>query len=186
MIMQAANSKAHCTPILSEPLPRQPPSSMCCTPTGVEKQGLFSDELDAAQIHLHEKCHSRRRRGILIRLLVGMLALLVVLFAFYTVHTCMRGEGGVFDTINGLTKRALGDSTTGNGSLFVKNKLYLIIIIVGIVGVIILGIMLSAWCCRGSFDNPLCCPCYLCACCGGLACLECIGCGLCAAGAEQL
>ena len=54
--------------------------------------------------------------------------------------------------------------------------------------VLILGIMLSAWCCRGqplcymwtilvkltlpllsgSFENPLCCPCYLCACCGGL------------------
>lgn len=48
--------------------------------------------------------------------------------------------------------------------------------------------MLSYWCCKGklpsrqgvnrtdsrdfpnagSFENPLCCPCYLCACCGGL------------------
>lgn len=48
------------------------------------------------------------------------------------------------------------------------------------------AICLSAWCCRGmsvrllgshkfiidifsgAFQNPLCCPCYLCACCGGL------------------
>lgn len=57
---------------------------------------------------------------------------------------------------------------------------------------------------EGAFENPLCCPCYLCACCGGLgmsffagtghsveinnllflACLECIGCGLCAEAAE--
>ena len=56
--------------------------------------------------------------------------------------------------------------------------------------VLVLGIMLAAWCCKGqlsvektkriiqphsrsflnigSFKNPLCCPCYLCACCGGL------------------
>lgn len=64
---------------------------------------------------------------------------------------------------------------------------YLIIIFVGLFVVLILGIMLSAWCCKGSsiqcrrqrhklnvhldagaFQNPLCCPCYLCACCGGL------------------
>ncbi|KAG1869282.1 hypothetical protein C8R48DRAFT_114057 [Suillus tomentosus] len=47
------------------------------------------------------------------------------------------------------------------------------------------AVMLSFWCCKGAFENPLCCPCYLCACCGGLACLECIGCGLCAAGIDE-
>lgn len=74
----------------------------------------------------------------------------------------------------------------GSGSGFVDRKLYLIIIFVGLVVVVIFGIMLSAWCCKGAFQNPLCCPCYLCACCGGLACLECIGCGLCAEGFEEL
>jgi hypothetical protein len=45
---------------------------------------------------------------------------------------------------------------------------YLIVVFVGLVVCVILAIMLSAWCCRGAFENPLCCPCYLCACCGGL------------------
>ena len=66
---------------------------------------------------------------------------------------------------------------------------YLIIVFVGLVLVLIAGLCLSAWCCKGacfmiisftpplswhgvhsigSFQNPLCCPCYLCACCGGL------------------
>ncbi len=58
---------------------------------------------------------------------------------------------------------------------------------VGLFLVVLAAICLSAWCCRGtfftlsgscrrltlyisagSFENPLCCPCYLCACCGGL------------------
>ena len=59
-----------------------------------------------------------------------------------------------------------------------------------------------------SFENPCCCPCYLCACCGGLgkllpylfnlfggvtdnlvflaACLDCIACGLCAEGYQAV
>ena len=66
---------------------------------------------------------------------------------------------------------------------------YLIVVFVGLVVVVLLAIMLSAWCCKGkeklvvlnpltlisflkhkkgAFKNPLCCPCYLCACCGGL------------------
>ncbi|KAI6162659.1 hypothetical protein EDD17DRAFT_1574017, partial [Pisolithus thermaeus] len=61
---------------------------------------------------------------------------------------------------------------------------YLIVIFVGLLLVVAAAIVLSFWCCKGSFENPLCCPCYLCACCGGLACLECIGCGLCAAGLD--
>ncbi|KAF6751920.1 hypothetical protein DFP72DRAFT_906496 [Ephemerocybe angulata] len=38
----------------------------------------------------------------------------------------------------------------GSGSIFVDRKLYLIIIFVGLVVVVIFGIMLSAWCCKGS------------------------------------
>jgi len=77
--------------------------------------------------------------------------------------------------------------TSGNGqSVFVKNKFYLIVALVGLAVVLLLGICLSAWCCKESFENPLCCPCYLCACCGGLACLECIACGLCAEAVETV
>ncbi|KAF9490967.1 hypothetical protein BDN71DRAFT_1453638 [Pleurotus eryngii] len=108
-----------------------------------------------------------------------------------------------------ITKRQSGGAAPGNGnneeSAFTRNKLYLIVLFVGLLVVIILGIMLSAWCCKSSFENPLCCPCYLCACCGGLgrfhispsaplvlqrthssACLECIGCGLCCEGVSEL
>ncbi|KAG2002254.1 transcription factor TFIIIB complex subunit brf1 [Coprinopsis cinerea AmutBmut pab1-1] len=69
---------------------------------------------------------------------------------------------------------------------FTARKLYLIVIFIGLFVVLVLGVMLSAWCCKGAFRNPLCCPCYLCACCGGLMCLECIGCGLCAEGLEEM
>ncbi|KIM30620.1 hypothetical protein M408DRAFT_288517 [Serendipita vermifera MAFF 305830] len=68
-------------------------------------------------------------------------------------------------------KRAVGTgnttSTAGDGP-FVRNKLWIIVLVVGLFVCLILAIMLSAWCCRGAFENPLCCPCYLCACCGGL------------------
>ena len=74
-------------------------------------------------------------------------------------------------------------------SHYVNPKVYLIVIFVGLLVVVILAVMLSAWCCKGeqpqfllflscltkvyqkptgAFKNPCCCPCYLCACCGGL------------------
>ncbi|OBZ72826.1 hypothetical protein A0H81_06715 [Grifola frondosa] len=84
----------------------------------------------------------------------------------------------------GFVKRQTTGSSGNN--TFVDHKLYLIIVFVGLFLVLIMAICLSAWCCKGVFENPLCCPCYLCACCGGLACLECIGCGLCAEGLEQM
>ncbi|KAF7421332.1 hypothetical protein PC9H_011855 [Pleurotus ostreatus] len=71
-------------------------------------------------------------------------------------------------------------------SAFTKHKLYLIVVFVGLFVVLILGILLSVWCCESAFENPCCCPCYFCACCGGLACLECIGCGLCCEGIQEL
>ncbi|KAJ7279492.1 hypothetical protein C8J57DRAFT_1570241, partial [Mycena rebaudengoi] len=49
-----------------------------------------------------------------------------------------------------------------------SRSIYLIVIFVGLLVVLILGVMLSAWCCKGTFENSCCCPCYLCACCGGL------------------
>ncbi|KAF9459843.1 hypothetical protein BDZ94DRAFT_1267254 [Collybia nuda] len=133
------------------------------------------DECEAS----HKGCHGARLRRILLPLLVAFLTLCIIL-AF----SCMGG-GEIFGMgVEGLARRAAGDTTTDDDP-FVHNKLYLIVILVGLFVVIILAIMLSAWCCKGVFQNPLCCPCYLCACCGGLACLECIGCGLCAEGLEQ-
>ncbi|KAF8839234.1 hypothetical protein BDN67DRAFT_970375, partial [Paxillus ammoniavirescens] len=68
--------------------------------------------------------------------------------------------------VGGDSGSILGKRQTS--SSFTNNKLYLIIIFVGLLLVLVAGIMLSFWCCKGSFENPLCCPCYLCACCGGL------------------
>ncbi|KAI0773070.1 hypothetical protein BD413DRAFT_472899 [Trametes elegans] len=93
------------------------------------------------------------------------------------------GSGSTWTAMSGFVKRA----TDANGqNTFVDRKYYLIIVFVGLFLVVLAAICLSAWCCRGAFENPLCCPCYLCACCGGLACLECIGCGLCAEGIDQM
>ncbi|KAJ6632309.1 hypothetical protein B0H10DRAFT_1976909 [Mycena sp. CBHHK59/15] len=135
----------------------------------------------------HKPCHNGRLRRLLVPFLIALLTLsgLVAL-------SCLFGDGsgtGPTDIIEGLlhVKRASdGSVSSGNESSFTKHKLYLIVIFVGLLVVLILGVMLSAWCCKGVFENPCCCPCYLCACCGGLACLECIGCGLCAEGVEQM
>ncbi|KAJ7458774.1 hypothetical protein B0H11DRAFT_2060940 [Mycena galericulata] len=70
---------------------------------------------------------------------------------------------------------------------------YLIVVFVGLLVMLVLAVMLSVWYCRDPFENPLCCPCYLCTVCvtcGGLdldpeTFQECIACGLCAEGVEQ-
>ncbi|KAJ4479103.1 hypothetical protein J3R30DRAFT_2715377 [Lentinula aciculospora] len=141
---------------------------------------LHHDQLDDCssphQCPDAQRCHASRLRRVILPAVIalvslgGLLALSCVLDAFI----------GIEDA-GGLLRRA----TDGNENTFVNNKLYLIIVFVGLFLVVILAICLSAWCCRGSFQNPLCCPCYWCACCGGLACLECIGCGLCAEGIEN-
>ncbi|KAI0367095.1 hypothetical protein BV20DRAFT_582779 [Pilatotrama ljubarskyi] len=95
------------------------------------------------------------------------------------------GSGSTWTALGGFVKRQAVDNGNGQNA-FVHRKYYLIVVFVGLFLVILAAICLSAWCCRGAFENPLCCPCYLCACCGGLACLECIGCGLCAEGIDNM
>ncbi|KIK56490.1 hypothetical protein GYMLUDRAFT_782470 [Collybiopsis luxurians FD-317 M1] len=169
-----------------EPVPVQPMDLYSVRLVGLDEKNAHS------HLHFHQegahdfsscrhpqKCHSSRLK----RVLVPVVMTLVTLGALFAVSCFLdafvgEGIGG------GLLKRATDGSGSGNDS-FVNRKFYLIVIFVGLLVVVILGICLSAWCCRGSFENPLCCPCYLCACCGGLACLECIGCGLCAEGLEQ-
>ncbi|EJC99436.1 uncharacterized protein FOMMEDRAFT_22957 [Fomitiporia mediterranea MF3/22] len=137
----------------------------------------------------HNACHARRRRC-LIHFLLASAGVLLLLAAASFVYSCgwesvlgMMGDGAEM----ALGKRqSNGSSNNDQQGVFVKNKLYLIVVLVGLFVCLILAIMLAAWCCRGAFNNPLCCPCYLCACCGGLACLECISCGLCAEGVDQI
>jgi len=133
----------------------------------------------------HNGCHKSRLHRLLIPAILLLISITAVISLSCLYDSSILGIFGPDDGILGLGKRALTNGTNSGGSTFVNNKLYLIIIFVGLLVVIILAIMLSAWCCKGAFQNPLCCPCYLCACCGGLACLECIGCGLCAAGIEE-
>ncbi|KAF4601530.1 hypothetical protein EYR38_006184 [Pleurotus pulmonarius] len=58
-----------------------------------------------------------------------------------------------------ITKRQSGGAAPGNGSneesAFTRNKLYLIVIFVGLLVVIILAIMLSAWCCKSTLLSDL-------------------------------
>ncbi|KAJ3902824.1 hypothetical protein F5879DRAFT_962411 [Lentinula edodes] len=107
---------------------------------------LHPDQLDDDCSSPHQcpnaqRCHGSRLRRVVLPIVVslvslgGLLALTCVLDAFFEV-----GEAG------SLFKRA----TDGNGT-FVNNKLYLIIVFVGLLLVVILGICLSAWCCRGMF-----------------------------------
>ncbi|KAJ8072748.1 hypothetical protein PM082_016307 [Marasmius tenuissimus] len=128
----------------------------------------------------HRRCHKDRLRRVLIPVVATILgvAALFALSCFFDLSEVI-GIG-----TEGLMKRATGEGTGEN--TFISRKYYLIVIFVGLVVVVLLGICLSFWCCKSSFENPLCCPCYLCACCGGLACLECIGCGLCFEGADTL
>jgi len=123
----------------------------------------------------HHSCHNSRLKHLLLPALLALVALGGLLAWSCVNRHGLSGDWG----LNSLVGRAFND--TSSGSIFTRNKLWLIVLIVGFVVLLILAIMLSACCCRGVFENPLCCPCYLCACCGGLACLECIGCGLCAA-----
>ncbi|KAJ7279484.1 hypothetical protein C8J57DRAFT_1502132 [Mycena rebaudengoi] len=65
------------------------------------------------------------------------------------------GAGGVGEgLLSGLVHRAVGDGPTGpespdTQSDFTKRKWCLIVIFVGLLVVLIFGVMLSAWCCKG-------------------------------------
>lgn len=145
-----------------------------------EKHGLPCNRPGACH---HRHGHNSRK---LRMLLIFSLCLVTLGICTYLFLTFMDVSYDGF--ASSFWKRALGDGTSSdpnNQSGFVRNKLWIIVLVLGLFACLIAGIMLSAWCCRGAFENPLCCPCYLCACCGGLACLECISCGLCAELAEQ-
>ncbi|KAM5545748.1 hypothetical protein V8D89_000786 [Ganoderma adspersum] len=168
------------------------------------EKGCAHEEYGRQYAHLHDtesrhcRCKSRRRRIVLSIALVFFIAMFLVGVvglwdATFNDSSLLKGTLGLtadgsensWTVLGDLMKRQ-SDGTTGSSSTFVSHKYYLIIVFVGLVLVVLAAICLSAWCCRGVFENPLCCPCYVCACCGGLACLECIGCGLCAEGIDQM
>jgi len=104
----------------------------------------------------HRTCHNSRLRRVLMPALISIMTVVTIIFI-----CCVRNFDamGVFASDGGVwavSKRAVVDSTGSNngGSTFTNNKLYLIIIFVGLVLVLILGIMLSAWCCRGTLTSP--------------------------------
>ncbi|KAH8801973.1 hypothetical protein DL96DRAFT_1823496 [Flagelloscypha sp. PMI_526] len=132
-------------------------------------------------MHQHHSSHVPNWRHFVLPLVLSTISLIVVLLLSSVLAEAMGFDG----VTSMLTKRASHAEDDNNGNVFIDKKYYIIVLVVGIVLVILLGICLSAWCCKGAFQNPLCCPCYLCACCGGLACLECIGCGLCIDLADQ-
>ncbi|KAI0738282.1 hypothetical protein C8Q80DRAFT_1275802 [Daedaleopsis nitida] len=148
------------------------------------------------------QCRNNRARSrrIVTAILLAVVSLLLLAFAsclwdvmfnegswLNTLGLSEDGTGGAWAAMGGFVKRqSNGSSSGGNNNVFIDRKYYLIVIFVGLVLVLLAAICLSAWCCRGAFQNPLCCPCYLCACCGGLACLECMACGLCAEGIDQM
>ncbi|KAF8968513.1 hypothetical protein BDZ97DRAFT_354584 [Flammula alnicola] len=95
----------------------------------------------------HRRCHNGRLRRFLAPFLIA-----VVLLGGLLAFRCLGGSSGWgMDT---LVSRAIGDNTN-NGGTFVHNKLYLIVLFVGLLLVVIFAIMLSAWCCRESIVLPM-------------------------------
>jgi len=174
------------------PITSQPTAQLRSMDLGDEKRSpyfahshphIHDSGCEQSDLYSHRTCHKSRRRRLVIHALLTLSALasIIAISCWNDIQTL--NIFGSDDGLQGIGKRAVGNS---NGSTLVDKKYYLIIVFVGLVLVLIAGLCLSAWCCKGSFQNPLCCPCYLCACCGGLACLECIGCGLCAEGLENV
>ncbi|KAI9566617.1 hypothetical protein HD554DRAFT_2115099 [Boletus coccyginus] len=174
-------------PVSTQPLPSsmdaysvdEKSTTQCQIHLGSEGQCSCAADSNPAR---HRACHQAMLRRLLLPV-----ALLFLAIGTTLVISCVS-DIDLYGLVNlgaGVSDSPLGKRQSSSGeSSFTQDKLYLIVVFVGLFLVLIAGIMLSYWCCRGSFQNPLCCPCYLCACCGGLACLECIGCGLCAAGLE--
>ncbi|PFH44919.1 hypothetical protein AMATHDRAFT_51856 [Amanita thiersii Skay4041] len=133
---------------------------------------------EPAHAHSYAKCHARRLQRVLlpaVTLWATASLVLLTILGIYTLCTLSdpsssRTDGGaatfIQAFIGGLTKRATGDD---NNNTFVNNKctskldldlikltikpafcvVYLIVLFVGLVVVLILAIMFSAWCCRG-------------------------------------
>ena len=140
------------------------------------------DSTDGGCRARHGVCHEQRKRRLARMLaiiaLFSLVALVVVAFASGGLNNLMNCAGSALgkrqssSSSNDFTDHKRAFSPLCFGAMKLMNifqlLVYLIVIFVGLFLCLVFGIMLAAWCCRGSFENPLCCPCYLCACCGGL------------------
>ncbi|KAF8523513.1 hypothetical protein BU17DRAFT_85849 [Hysterangium stoloniferum] len=129
------------SPITEQPLPSSRTMNSAVRPEDCEK--------DTRHRHSHQACHSVRLR----RLLVPALAIFLTAAALLFFEIGDMASGGNIGVGSGLLRRA-GDGSTNSDTPFVKNKLYLIVVIVGLVLLLFAAIALSAWCCKGSFRNP--------------------------------
>ncbi|KAG6372476.1 hypothetical protein JVT61DRAFT_7577 [Boletus reticuloceps] len=124
---------------------------------------LYNDEKSAnqCQIHMesktqcccgsesnpsrHRACHQARLRRFLLPIAllllgVGATVLISCIYDIDPFDLVSMGGG------NPLGKR---QTTSGGQSSFTQHKLYLIIVFVGLALVLVAGIMLSFWCCKG-------------------------------------
>lgn len=90
----------------------------------------------------HRGCHSTRLRQLVVP--ASLIALAFIAFMAWVSYDSMS----MGDTLGGLVKRQYAQQEESG---FVRNKLYLIVIFVGLFLVLVAGIMLSAWCCKGAF-----------------------------------
>ncbi|KAG2346216.1 hypothetical protein BDR05DRAFT_70033 [Suillus weaverae] len=100
----------------------------------------------------HRACHKSRLRRVILPIALSLLSI----GAFLVISHCSeigdllgalglsRGHGVSLD------KR---QTTTSSSSSFTSNKLYLIIIFVGLFLVLLAAIMLSFWCCKGVIEQ---------------------------------
>ncbi|KLO09184.1 hypothetical protein SCHPADRAFT_1000442 [Schizopora paradoxa] len=128
-----------------------------CKMQDMKQQQQGQDGLEGQETTTHNDCHRKRLRRAAHFSLASVLVLTLVLFVTFKcrLDQVMFGSHGAADvgSGSGLEKRQSNGSTeTGNGtqSSFVKNKLYLIIVFVGLFICLVLAIMLAAWCCRGN------------------------------------
>jgi len=167
----------------------------------LEDELVNSKDLACGECQCRRRKERLARRGLIafIISLIGLLGLLAMSGMCHGMHLLKR-------------QAANNGSETNNGSAFTNQHLWIIIVcvvgmqnlgedklITGVLICIVLGVCVASCCCRESFRNPICCPCYTLACCGCLGifsfdkrrliflgCLECIGCGLCCEGLTQL
>ncbi|KAJ3828215.1 hypothetical protein F5880DRAFT_988445 [Lentinula raphanica] len=130
--------------------------------TKVHAHPHFDQMSDNSSPNQHTVQDTHRRHASRLRRVVLPVVVAIISLGGLIVLSCILISLSGVESSGGLSIRADDDNALR------RDRLYLIIVFVGLFLVVILGICLSAWCCRGSFENPLCCPCYLCACCGGL------------------
>ncbi|PPQ80013.1 hypothetical protein CVT24_003848 [Panaeolus cyanescens] len=150
------------TPIVVQPnaktqLPMSP---------SLDSLNKIEHDAEAPYTHMqgHRRCHTSTLRRIVLPVAALIVGFLIIAGAGCAMggmsmmgSSTEMGDADVKSTGEGgwnlvsIFGRAVADGANGNDNTFVNRKLYLIIIFVGLVLVVIAGIMLSAWCCKGVF-----------------------------------